>query len=287
MNRLSIVGAMCLSRDAIIGPSNWFPDWVLVGINEDPEALFVSYDQSPLWYPIPTSVRVIGTNMSRPNWATPAGMQVVTTRDIPRYIMNDVTPTAEHALGLALALHRNLVPASQNPRADRNLFLAPKMLSRMTAGIMGLGRIGSMLQRYLEPLMLRVLHWDPANNGGYFSPEGVLQAADILFLCCPASPFGHPMGKVEFDQMLGGITVNIAQPDLIDWEAAIEAVNDGRLRGIAADVYPQWVADKWIQFGQHFQNHVLLTPHIAGSTLDARMITEKALLDVMREKLNG
>lgn len=291
---LLVVGEMCLPQNEVAR------DWdVLNGqvtTSHEIDGMFVAYNQSPSTHFV---AKVYGTNMSRPTWAISdgqggwklpishlfrdTGAEVVTTRDIPRDILNGVTPTAEHAIGLMMALHRNLVPASREPLADRSKFLAPKMLSRMSAGILGAGRIGNLVWRKLEPLMLATYAYDPVLFPAA-SLEQVVRKSDVLFLCCPSSPFGHPMGTAEFAQMPeDAIIINIAQPDLIDWPAAFDALAGGRIRGIAADVFPAWVAVDGQEFS--LMGKLLLTPHIAGSTLDARRITEKAVLDVMRSKL--
>lgn len=279
MYSLAIIGEMVLPLSTIR------EKWSVVNVHltspRAVDAMFVAYNQRPLPH---VAARVYGTNMSRPLWAD---QNVVTTRDIPRGILMQVTPTAEHALGLALALHRNLIPASREPLADRSKFLAPKMLSRMTAGILGMGRIGNMLCHYLTPLMGSVCWYDPM--GSDLTADEVLSSSDILFLCCPSPPFGNPMGIDEFNIMpRGALIVNIAQPDLLNWDDVFAALGAGLLRGVASDVFPESVAHRDILVPEaRGTGKLLLTPHIAGSTRDARAITEEAILDVMMERLDA
>ena len=83
--------------------------------------------------------------------------------------LKSITATAEHTWGLLLALIRRVPWAFDSVKEgvwNRRLFPGPPMLSRLNLGIIGLGRLGSMVARYGECFGMRVRYYDP-----YVAPE--------------------------------------------------------------------------------------------------------------------
>ena len=88
---------------------------------------------------------------------------------ITKLFLKTITPTAEHTIGLLMSLYRN-IPWSFNQVINqkvwnRYLWSSPKMLSRMTIGIIGYGRLGKKLPNFVK-LSMQVYWYDPGVNGG-------------------------------------------------------------------------------------------------------------------------
>jgi D-3-phosphoglycerate dehydrogenase len=106
------------------------------------------------------------------------------------------------------------------------------------------------------------------------SMEEVLADSDIVTLHVPGIPTTQKMINEQTLALMkpGSYLINTARGEVVDYEAVAEAIESGRLAGIAADVFEDEPAKRGDSF-----NHVLrgvgraiLTPHIAGSTVEAQ-----------------
>jgi phosphoglycerate dehydrogenase-like enzyme len=217
-----------------------------------------------------------------------------------------ITPTAELTWGLIIALTRGICPAYQSVLEgswDRRPHGTPAMLSRMSLGIVGHGRLGSMVARYGRAFNMRVRYFDPyvsrSDSGAERCPtlEELVAISDITTIHVPHEPetenmFDHRMfNRFKPKSYL----VNTARGELIDWKALLNALETGLLAGAALDVFQgEFEPD----FQQHFhknpvlkyaQEHdnLILTPHIGGSTLDAWTLTEAHAIDMAMNFLNN
>lgn len=123
--------------------------------------------------------------------------------------------------------------------------LRGRQLGRLTAGVLGTGRIGRTTMRLLNGFGTTVLGWDPYPNdaaaklGTYVTKEELFQKSDILFLHCPLTPDSyHIIGKEALEQMKdGAVLINTARGGLVDHPAVLQALESGKLSGFAFDVY--------------------------------------------------
>ena len=147
-------------------------------------------------------------------------------------------------------------------------------------GIVGYGNIGSQLSVMAEALGMDVRFHDvvaklPLGNA---QPAGSLEelfvGADVVTVHVPDTPQTRGMiGRAQFDLMRPGTTfINASRGTVVDIEAACQALETGRLRGAAFDVFPaepKGNAEEFVSPLRRFDN-VILTPHIAGSTVEAQ-----------------
>lgn len=123
--------------------------------------------------------------------------------------------------------------------------LRGRQLGRLTAGVLGTGRIGRTTMRLLNGFGTTVLGWDPYPNdaaaklGTYVTKEELFQKSDIIFLHCPlTSDSYHIIGKEALEQMKdGAVLINTARGGLVDHPAVLQALESGKLSGFAFDVY--------------------------------------------------
>lgn len=238
------------------------------------------------------------------DYARTKGIFVACLKFAPEFLRT-ITPTAELAWGLIIALTRNLIPASRTAvdgRWDRRLFGAPAMLSSMSLGVVGRGRLGSMVARYGQAFGMMVRYFDPyvaEDSGGLerlSSLEGLVEASDVVTIHAPHEKETEGMfSRAVFERFKPrSYLVNTARGELLDWEALLEALKSGRLAGAALDVFEGEFSPSFItRFPTHpfleyarAHDNVILTPHIGGSTMDAWRLTERHVIDMALERFH-
>src|SRR5262245_51188286 len=149
-----------------------------------------------------------------------------------------------------------------------------------TLGIVGYGNIGSQLSVMAEGLGMNVCFFDvvtklPLGNARLMPTlEELLSAADVVTLHVPETPLTRAMiGARQFALMKqGSVFINASRGTVVDIDAAAAALEKGPLGGAAFDVYPvepEGNDEEFLSPLRRFDN-VLLTPHIAGSTIEAQ-----------------
>ena len=173
--------------------------------------------------------------------ATARGVWVV---NVPDYGTDEV---ADHALALILALLRGVVVLDRSVRAgewDDGAAGELRRLSELTLGVIGCGRIGSAVAERAAAPGLRVLGFDarpeavrpPAEPAPL---DALLADADIVTLHAPLVPSTrHLIGSAALARMReGAYLVNTSRGGLVDAAAVLDALQRGRLAGVALDVF--------------------------------------------------
>lgn len=218
--------------------------------------------------------------------------------------LRTITPTAELTWGLILALTRNVLPAHRAALDgcwDRRPFGAPAMLSSLSLGIVGHGRLGGMVARYGRAFGMTVRFYDPFVDRSDEGAEKVSTLAalvaesDVVSLHVPHEP--ETEGLIDASVFArfrrGAWFVNTARGELIDWQALLAALESGHLAGAAVDVFEgEFVPGFAERFPDHpvlryarTHDNLLLTPHIGGSTIDAWSRTEAHTIDMVETAL--
>jgi D-3-phosphoglycerate dehydrogenase len=149
-----------------------------------------------------------------------------------------------------------------------------------TLGIVGYGNIGSQLSVMAEALGMNVCFHDvvtklPLGNATLMPTlNDLLAAADVVTLHVPETPLTQGMmGAAQFARMRpGAVFINASRGTVVDIPAASDALESGALGGAAFDVFPvepESNEQEFLSPLRRFEN-VLLTPHIAGSTIEAQ-----------------
>lgn len=202
--------------------------------------------------------------------------------------LDTITPTAEHTIGLMLAAWRR-IPAAHTAACegkwDRRPWGAPRMLSRMTLGIVGLGRLGSKVGRIAEAMGMSVRWFDPYRVGGEADLVNMARGSDVLSLHAPANL--ETAGLVSRDVLKslprGAMVINTARGELLDTEALIDLLESGHISAAALDTIEgeytpdfcrYFLLSRLVKYARNHDN-LILTPHIGGSTKDAWMETER------------
>ena len=156
---------------------------------------------------------------------------------------------AEFALGLMMALNRKLVIAS-NRTKESNFNLNGLLgfdMRKKTVGIVGTGKIAKVLIKLLSGFDVRFLAYDLIEDNEFAKQYNVTYAtldnfwlnSDIISLHCPLTPeTKYIINRESIDKMKKGVLiVNTGRGPLIDTNALIEGIKDGKIGGVALDVY--------------------------------------------------
>jgi D-3-phosphoglycerate dehydrogenase len=214
--------------------------------------------------------------------ATKAGVMVVNAPS------SNTVSAAEHAVGLLLAVARNVPQAMASLKAgewQRSRFTGAELYGKV-AGILGLGRIGELVAQRLAAFCMQVIAYDPYVPTARAAQLGVrlvgledlLAEADFISVHLPkTAETSGLIGERELRLVKPGVLiVNAARGGIVDENALALALKDGRVGGAGIDVFAtEPPADSPLLA---FPN-VVVTPHLGASTHEAQ---EKAGTQVAR-----
>jgi D-3-phosphoglycerate dehydrogenase len=184
----------------------------------------------------------------------------------------------EHTVAVLLALARQLPHANQSTHAGRweRRQIRPFDLNGRTVGIIGLGRVGSVVAKRLHAFGMRIVAHDPYVPTARFadlhaesmSVADVYRQADVLTFHVPSTDQTRNMLDARTIGQLkqGAIVLNMARGDVVDQDALAAAVRSGQLAGAGVDVFPVEPCTASPLFGLP---NVIVTPHTAGSSAEA------------------
>jgi D-3-phosphoglycerate dehydrogenase len=163
-------------------------------------------------------------------------------------------------------------PSDPQAPIPYHVFRGPE-LRTLTLGLLGLGRVGERVAAKALALEMRVIAHDPnvAETAGAIwavqlvGRDELLARADVLSLHARGDRV--LIGAPELHAMRpGAFLVNTARGAILDHDALVAALRDGRLGGAALDVFP----DEPLTPGDPLLglDNVVLTPHIAGASLN-------------------
>jgi D-3-phosphoglycerate dehydrogenase len=187
--------------------------------------------------------------------------------------------TAEHAMALLLSQARNVPQANAALKAGRweKSKWEGTELNGKTLGVLGLGRIGTLVAQRANSFGMRLVAWDPwvsqerARQLGIelLELEEVFAQSDFITI--------HLLKTKDSTNLIGddllakakpGLRiVNAARGGIIDEEALARAITDGRVGGAALDVFDKEPKTESPLFGL---DAVVVTPHLGASTAEAQ-----------------
>jgi len=193
-------------------------------------------------------------------------------------------PMAETVLAMILYFGRGLDLAVANQKKsiwDTEPYYmegAPlNELSELTVGVVGFGGVGYEVSLRVAGLGARVVALKRTSSLEDVVPTGTIELlsgdegfraclaqSDVLVLAIPDTPETRGMMDREaFSQMKqGAVLINVARGKLIDEEALIDALNTGKLRGAALDVFQKEPLRGDHELWGH--SKVLITPHVSA-----------------------
>ncbi len=208
---------------------------------------------------------------------------------------------ADHTWALILNLSRRITEADKAVREgaykgwEPDIFLGSNMTGK-TLGIIGLGRIGTMVATKAKSFNVNVLYNkrepDPEiekNLGAKFaSLDDLFANSDFISLHVPLTDeTRHMINADAFSKIKkGAFLVNTARGPIVNERNLVEALRSGQLAGAALDVFDNEPNLNPELIGL---NNIVLTPHIASATFEARQkmgdLAVDAILNFADEKM--
>lgn len=203
----------------------------------------------------------------------------------------NATAVAEWVIGAFYSLVRGLHWRSQAIRAGHWPVEAPaRELSSLNLGLLGFGNIGRTVATRLGPVVRDVLCYDLRGSGGLAAQVDLaelLQRSDVLSVQLPLTPQTKGLlGAHELRQMpSGSFLISAGRGGVVDERDLAAVINDGHLGGAALDVFEQEpiTPDNPLLA----VDRVLLSPHIAGETVDADERLVEVIQANVTQVLNG
>jgi D-3-phosphoglycerate dehydrogenase len=224
--------------------------------------------------------------------ATEYGIMVCNT---PTYCTDDV---ADHAIALLLGCVRHLARldgAMRQGRYARELARPTRRVAGSTLGIIGLGRIGRTVARRVRGWDMSVLAYDPYLTQAQAQEVGatlvdldeLLQRADFITIHAPLTDETyHLLSWDAFAKIKTGLVLaNTARGPIVHEEALVAALEDGRVWAAGLDVTEQEPLDPASKLLQ--LDNVILTPHIAANSPEARRDLYRLICEVSADVVQG
>lgn len=193
---------------------------------------------------------------------------------------SNIISAAEHTLALLLALCRNIPQAYNSLKAgkwERSKFEGVELYGK-TLGILGLGKIGTLVAQRAHAFDMEIVAYDP-----YISKEraaqlnvrmaetldDLLKEVDFITIHLPRTAETKGMiGAKEIAKMKKGVRiVNTARGGLVDEKALAEAVKSGHVAGAGLDVFEK---EPCTDSSLLALDGVMATPHLGASTMEAQ-----------------
>lgn len=198
---------------------------------------------------------------------------------------------AEHTIAVILALYKKLVPSDKLMRAHKNRDLMgglPHDLTGQTIGLIGSGRIARKVIDFAKIFELKILCYsiiedeDLKNVVEFCSLEKLLKESDVVSLHAPLTPETHNMLNAGNMKLMKptAFVINTARLPMIDNKALAELLREKKIGGASLDI--DGFEFEVIDLFKGIDN-VILTPHVAGVTVEAWSRMRKEVTDQLVE----
>lgn len=172
----------------------------------------------------------------------------------------------------------------------RSMSGLPRRVGKLKLGIVGLGAIGRALAVRAESFGMEIAWTGPRPQDAPYRYVASLNKlagwCDVLAVAARADAANTHMIGRDVLEALGpeGILINVARGSLVDEGALLDLLKSGGLRAAGLDVFEEepTVPSKW----QGLTN-VVLTPHVAGATLEAIEASQQHVMENLRRQSTG
>ena len=237
-------------------------------------------------------VHGVGTDLVPVESATAHGVMVANLPGI------NAQSAAEYCAMAMLMLARRILPITESLRKNswdeaRRLGANARELTGMTLGIVGVGAIGGRLAKIARHgLGMKVLGHQrrldrlPPEAQPSGLPE-MLSVSDFVVLACPLTPQTQHLVNAKTLGLMkpAAWLINVGRGPVVQEEALIDALRAGRIAGAMLDVYEHYRLEPGHPLFS--LDNVILTPHLAAVTQEARARAGVAAADEMLRILRG
>ncbi len=184
---------------------------------------------------------------------------------------------AEFAMTLLLAVGRKLLENVQEVTAGGWTRHIGNDLAEQRLGIIGLGSIGKEVALRARAFEIQVLAHDPVHDESFAARHGItyvnleelLQTSDYVMLTVALTDSTRHLINAERLALMSphAVLINVSRGGVVDTAALCSALDRKRIAGAALDVFEEEPLGKEHPLRQY--RNVLMTPHVAGSSLDS------------------
>jgi phosphoglycerate dehydrogenase-like enzyme/CMP-N-acetylneuraminic acid synthetase len=200
--------------------------------------------------------------------------------------VKSITASSEFAFSLLLAVVRNLPQAFNSAmsfswREEEDRFRGEELAGK-TLGIIGFGRIGSNVAKYAAAMEMQITAFDPnveipSKYNPVDSSKLVLQHSDVVLISVHLDPSTENLVDSSWFQLMkrGAYFINISRGEIVIEGDLLDALRSGHLSAAGLDVIRDEISGDIksslvIQYARENSN-LIITPHIAGLTIDSEM----------------
>lgn len=208
----------------------------------------------------------------------------------------NATTAAEHAIAMVMSLSRNVPQATASMKAgkwEKKKFMGREVTGK-TLGIVGIGRIGSIVADRAMGLHMKVIAYDPhmpkelVDKLGVdlVSLEEVAQRSDYISVHVPLTKeTKHLLSEDFFKNMKkGAMFIDCARGGVVDEEALFAALQNGDIAGAALDVFEEEPTSLEKTPLLALDNFIC-TPHLGASTSEAQENVAQVIAEQMADYL--
>ncbi len=222
--------------------------------------------------------------------------QGITVTNTPNVLNED---TADMTMALMLAVPRRLVEGANVLKGDGKwvgwspTWMLGRRIWGKRLGIVGMGRIGTAVARRAKAFGLSIHYHnrhrvapqieDELEATYWESLDQMLARMDIISVNCPSTPATFHLLSARRLALLqpSAYVVNTARGDIIDENALIHMLQDGKLAGAALDVFEHEPAvnPKLVKLAA--KGKVVILPHMGSATIEGRVdMGEKVIINI-------
>jgi len=196
---------------------------------------------------------------------------------------------AQGVMGYIFAHATRLVEGDRSMKQsqwNKNKLIGVRIQGK-TLGIIGYGTIGKYVEKLAQALKMKVRIYDPYVKETTVSLPQLLEASDYITIHVPLNGETRRMiGEREISQMKdGAYLINTARGEIIDEQALLKALKEGKLSGAGLDVYeqqPPFKDDITKQLIEHPK--VIATPHSIGQTIEALQEKGESVIKIIKRE---
>lgn len=225
-----------------------------------------------------------------------AAKRGITVTNTPNVLTED---TADMTMALMLAVPRRLVEGANVLTGDKKwagwspTWMLGRRIWGKRLGIVGMGRIGTAVARRAKAFGLSIHYHNrhrvlPEVEDGleatyWESLDQMLARMDIISVNCPSTPATFHLLSARRLALLQptAYIVNTARGDIIDEDALVKLIQDGKIAGAGLDVYEHEPALNSKLLRLAAKGKVVLLPHMGSATLEGRIdMGEKVIINI-------
>lgn len=238
-----------------------------------------------------------GLNHIDTDYCSKQGIDIISLKGETAFLRT-IRATPEHTLGLLIALSRNYASAFLNTKNsvwNRDPYKGFEIYNSKI-GIIGMGRVGSILTQYLRAMGAQIGYYDINSKikhdsaKAFKTKSALIRWADTIVLSANYDSLqGEIIGSKELELMKGKTFVNTARAELTDENTLVKLASKGHFKALALDVIREEQSSQ-----KNLQNilkatqkfNIIVTPHIGGATYTSMERTEEFITKKLVSKVD-